>query len=146
MTTFTVAQIQAAALLSTLSPSDREALGAAFIRSETKRLVSAYANESKRKRVAEPEKAPKAKADTPAKPAKTIGGKRKRASAEEVARRKSLYLETAAKAFKGEWFGLSKLSELLSEEADGRILRLLFDDGKLSKRGDRRNTEYQVKG
>jgi hypothetical protein len=93
-----------------------------------------------------PGRPPKAAPGRPAASAKrpTVGGRRKRASAEEVEKQKGTALATA----KGLKPGFSKGDVMRKSGSSvdlGRALTLLVQDGKLVKKGDRRLTRYWVK-
>jgi len=71
-------------------------------------------------------------------------GRRHRASAEEVQRQKELALATAKQLPAG--FSKGDVMRRAGSKIDlGRALGLLVNDGKLTKKGDRRNTRYWVK-
>jgi hypothetical protein len=72
------------------------------------------------------------------------GGRRRRASPDEVAKQKDLAFNTA----KGLKAGFSKgdvMAKSGSKVDLGRALSLLVGEGKLTKKGDRRMTRYWVK-
>jgi hypothetical protein len=72
------------------------------------------------------------------------GGRRRRASPEEVAKQKELALNTAKQLKAG--FSKGDVMAKSGSKVDlGRALSLLVADGKLSKKGDRRMTRYWVK-
>jgi hypothetical protein len=89
------------------------------------------------------------KAAAPARPAvsakrSTGGGRRKRASAEEVEKQKGAALVTAKSLKPG--FSKGDVMRKSGSSVDlGRALTLLVQDGKLVKKGDRRLTRYWVK-
>jgi len=72
------------------------------------------------------------------------GGRRKRASSEEVERLKELVVATAKQLKPG--FSKSDVMKRSRSKVDlGRALALVVADGKLSKKGDRRLTRYWLK-
>jgi hypothetical protein len=72
------------------------------------------------------------------------GGRRRRASPEEVAKQKELALNTAKQLKAG--FSKGDVMAKASSKVDlGRALSLLVAEGKLTKKGDRRMTRYWVK-
>ncbi len=71
-------------------------------------------------------------------------GRRHRASAEEVQNQKNLALATAKQLPAG--FSKGDVMRRAGAKVDlGRALSLLVDEGRLTKKGDRRNTRYWVK-
>jgi hypothetical protein len=80
----------------------------------------------------------------PARGAPKSGGRRKRATAQEVKRQKDVAL-AAAKALKPGFSKGDVMRKSGSKEDLGRALSLLVADGKLSKKGDRRLARYWVK-
>jgi hypothetical protein len=72
------------------------------------------------------------------------GGRRRRASPDEVAKQKELALNTAKQLKAG--FSKGDVMSKSGAKTDlGRALSLLVADGKLTKKGDRRMTRYWVK-
>jgi hypothetical protein len=88
-----------------------------------------------------PPKAAVAAVDGKARPA---GGRRKRASSEEVERLKETVL-TAAKQLKPGFSKSDVMKKSRSKVDLGRALALVVADGKLTKKGDRRLTRYWLK-
>ena len=75
---------------------------------------------------------------------RAAGSRRKRASAEEVERQKNVALSTAKTLTPG--FSKGDLMKRAGSSVDlGRALSLLVDDGKLTRKGDRRMARYWVK-
>lgn len=110
---------------------------------------SASAPTKARRQVGRPAQAP-ARAPTQAKPvqaraaAKAPAKRRKRASAEEVQQQKELALDTAKQLAPG--FSKGDVMRKSGSDMDlGRALSLLVDEGKITKKGDRRNTRYWLK-
>ncbi len=78
------------------------------------------------------------------KPAAAASRRRKRASAEEVQQQKDLALATAKQLPAG--FSKGDVMRKSGASSDlGRALSLLVEEGRLTKKGDRRNTRYWVK-
>lgn len=76
--------------------------------------------------------------------ARAAGGRRKRASSEEVERLKELVLGTAKQLKPG--FSKSDVMKKSRSKVDlGRALALVVSDGRLTKKGDRRLTRYWLK-
>src|SRR5258707_14077002 len=72
------------------------------------------------------------------------GGRRKRASPAEVQQQKQLALTTAKTL--GSGFSKGDVMKKSGSPVDlGRALSLLVAQGKLTKKGDRRNTRYSVR-
>jgi hypothetical protein len=87
--------------------------------------------------------APRTQPAAVARPA-AASGRRHRASAEEVQNQKNLALATAKQLPGG--FSKGDVMKRSGAKVDlGRALTLLVSDGKLTKKGDRRNTRYWVK-
>lgn len=95
-----------------------------------------------------PGRQPQARAAAPRAQAAAVpaakSGRRHRASAEEVQKQKDLALATAKQLPAG--FSKGDVMKKSGSKIDlGRALTLLVNDGKLTKKGDRRNTRYWVK-
>jgi hypothetical protein len=78
------------------------------------------------------------------KPRPSAGGRRKRASSEEVERLKETVL-VAAKQLKPGFSKSDVMRKSRSKVDLGRALALVVADGKLTKKGDRRLTRYWMK-
>lgn len=88
--------------------------------------------------------APRPQAAAAARPAAGGRARRHRASADEVRQQKEMALGIAKQLPAG--FSKGDVMRKSGSKVDlGRALGLLVDDGKLTKKGDRRNTRYWVK-
>ncbi len=131
-----------AALLSAMKTSSLADLASG---TETPAAAPVRARRQAARAVPAPVRAPAQAKPGPARAAaKGPGKRRKRASAEEVQQQKDLAINTAKQLAPG--FSKGDVMRKAGSGVDlGRALSLLVDEGKLTKKGDRRNTRYWVK-
>ncbi len=144
MKLFSAAAIAAAIQLSDLNDDElaelRASVRGATVTKETPSVPPPPPSQPRPKAIAKPRAAPAPKADKP-----RADGKRHRASPDEVQKQKDLALETAKRLTAG----FSKGDVMRESGASvnlGRALSLLVEEGKLTRKGEKRLARYSIAG